>query len=98
MPSGKICKNIKALTDHKEPGYVKLGGRIGTLSPSHCATLFMGELVVGLGFLDAGLFGVTCSTLSFGLGRRSARCREAFRRRRATTMIPRRIALDKDML
>ena len=97
MPSGKICKNIKALTDHKEPGYVKLGGRIGTLSPSHCATRFMGELV-GLGFLGGSLFDVTWSTLPFGLGRRSAKCREAFRRTRTATMIPPRIALEKDML
>lgn len=97
MPSGKICKNIKALTDHKEPGYVKLGGRIGTLAPSHCATWFMGELV-GLGFFSGGLFTVTWSTLPFGLGRRSARCREAFKRTRTTTINPPRIALEKDML
>lgn len=75
---------------------MKLGGRIGGLSPSHCATWFMGELV-GLGFFDAGLFGVTWSTLAFGLGRRSARCRDAFRRTRTATIIPPRIALEKVM-
>lgn len=96
MPSGRICKNINALTDHKEPGYVKLGGRIGGLSPSHCATWFMGELV-GLGFFDAGLFGATWSTFAFGLGRRSAMCRDAFRRTRTATIIPPRIALEKVM-
>lgn len=56
----------------------------------------MGELV-GLGFFDAGLFGVTWSTLAFGFGRRSARCRDAFRRTRTATIIPPRIALEKVM-
>jgi len=83
--------------DHKEPGYVKLGGKIGTLSPSHCATWFMGGLV-GLDFFGGSLFGVTWSTFPFGLDRRSARCGEAFRTTRTATMIPTRIALEKDML
>ena len=66
VPSGKICRNIIARTDHKERGSAQPGGRIGKIGRLHSAWS-TGE-VVGLGFFGRGLVVVTSLTFSLALG------------------------------
>lgn len=94
VPSGKICRNIMARTDHKERGRAQPGGRIGKIGCLHSAWSTWG--VFGMDFFGWDLVVVTSLTFFLAMCW-FADCSEAFDRIKMTRMTARRTTFDRDM-
>ena len=94
VPSGKICRNIMARTDHKERGRAQPGGRIGKIGCLHSAWSTWG--VFGMDFFGWDLVVVTSLTFFLAMCW-FADCSEAFDRIKMTRMTVCRTTFDRDM-